>query len=129
MSPPPHVDIARLFIPLAFLPTSQPTSRRKRARSSAAEDSARAPGAARAGGSGRSQSEKFLPRPGGTPRVENERTRGPCEEVGNPGGSLEANWLKTGATVVAVVLSAREGVTDCLCLPAPAARGGHPASV
>ncbi|HKB22538.1 MAG TPA: hypothetical protein VKC99_07100, partial [Methyloceanibacter sp.] len=47
MSPPPHVDIARLFIPLAFLPTSQPTSRRKRARSSAAEDSARAPGAAR----------------------------------------------------------------------------------
>ena len=42
-----------------------------------------------------------------TPRVGNQRTRGAGEEVGNPGGSLEANWLKTRATVIAVVLSAQ----------------------
>src|SRR5262249_17803633 len=41
----------------------------------------------------------------GTPRVGNQRTRGAGEEVGNPGGPLEANWPKTGARVIAVVLS------------------------
>src|SRR5262249_11764588 len=53
-----------------------------------------------------------------TPRVGNQRTRGAGEEVGDPGGSLEAtqNWLKTRTTVVAVVSSdARALLTVCAC--------------